>query len=54
MEIVYSNELIQKQCTGMKDAQKLFGGNKALAISLLARINAIREAEVIKDIIVQK
>ena len=38
----------------MKDATKLFGGNKSLALSLLARINAIEAADVINDIIVNK
>lgn len=53
MEIIYKDEKLQKQCEGVKDAKKLFGGNETLAVSLLARINALREAEVIKDIIVQ-
>ena len=53
MEIIYSNSKLEKQCTSEKDAKKLFGGNEALALSLLARINAMEAAEVIKDIIVQ-
>ena len=53
MEIIYSNSKLEKQCTSEKDAKKLFGGNEALALSLLARINALEAAEVIKDIIVQ-
>ncbi len=51
MEIVYKNKKTEKQCTSLKEATKLFGGNKLLAISLQSRINAIREASVIKDII---
>lgn len=35
----------------MKAATKLFGGDKNMAISLLSRINAIQDADVIKDII---
>ena len=35
----------------MKEATKLFGGNKKLAISLHARINAIENADIIRDII---
>lgn len=35
----------------MKTALKLFGGDKNLALSLLSRINAIENADVIKDII---
>ncbi len=52
MKILYSNETTRKQCTSLKAASKLFGGNKQLAISLLARINAMEQAFVIKDIIV--
>ena len=51
MKIKYSNDKVELQCTSMKAATKLFGGNKGLAISLLARINAIKEADVVKDII---
>ncbi|WP_022763549.1 hypothetical protein [Butyrivibrio sp. AD3002] len=54
MEIVYQNKKVEKQCTGLKEAKKLFGGSEALALSLLARINAIEKAETIKDIVVQK
>ena len=41
------------QCKSEKEAKKLFGGDAILARSLLARINAFRGAENIKDIIVQ-
>ena len=51
MEIRYANERVRKQCTSMKEATKLFGGNKKLAISLHARINAIENADIIRDII---
>ncbi|MCR5616350.1 MAG: hypothetical protein K6F45_09325 [Saccharofermentans sp.] len=54
MKIVYADKKIEKQCTSIKEANKLFGGNKALAVSLLARINAIEQADVIHDIIVMK
>ena len=53
MEIIYSNSKLEKQCNNEKDAKKLFGGNESLALSLLARINALKAAEVLKDIIVQ-
>ena len=53
MELIYSSAKLEKQCTNEKDAKKLFGGNEPLALSLLARINALEAAEVIKDIIVQ-
>ncbi len=52
MKIIYENTKIEKQCTSIKEATKLFGGDKRLANSLLARINAIEQADVIKDIIV--
>ena len=52
MDIKYANEKVKIHCTSMKAATKLFGGNKGLATSLLARIYAIEKAEVIKDIIV--
>lgn len=54
MRIVYANKRVEGQCTDLKKAQQLFGGNKALAVSLLSRINTIEAADVIKDIIVQK
>lgn len=39
------------QCTSVKAAKKLFGGNALLATSLLARVNALKNAKIIKDII---
>lgn len=53
MELVYTDAKTEKQCTSLKVARKLFGGNAALANSLFARINALKQAETIKDIIVQ-
>ena len=53
MEVVYSTSKIERQCTVLKEAGKLFGGDKVLAVSLMARINAFKQAETIKDIIVQ-
>ena len=52
MRIIYSNIKTERQCKSLKEATKLFGGDKRLATSLLARITAIEQAEVIKDIIV--
>lgn len=52
MRVLFANLNIQKQCTDLKAAKKLFGGNSSLAISLLARVNALQQADVIKDIIV--
>ena len=51
MKIIYVDKKIEKQCTDLKTALKFFGGNKGLAVSLLGRINAIKQAVVIKDII---
>lgn len=53
MELEYASEKVKLQCTSVKTANKLFGGNAALARNLLARINALERAENIKDIIVQ-
>ena len=52
MKICYENPKVQKQCTDMKAAKKLFGGDKRLALSLMARITALEQADVIKDIVV--
>ena len=53
MELVYADAKTEEQCTSLKAAKKLFGGSNALATSLLARINALKQADTIKDIIVQ-
>ena len=52
MRIIYANTKTEKQCNSLKEVTKLFGGDKKLATSLLARISAIEQADVIKDIIV--
>lgn len=54
MEIVYATEKIKVQCTSLKEAKKLFGGNVELAKSLMARMNALKSADTIKDIVVLK
>ena len=51
MDIRYANNKVEKQCTDLKTAVKLFGGDKNMAISLMSRINAIEQANVMKDII---
>ncbi|MGL5977775.1 MAG: hypothetical protein ACRCZJ_02110 [Erysipelotrichaceae bacterium] len=53
LKIIYNSKKIEEQCTLKPKAKKLFGGNNILVISLLARINALENAECIKDIIVQ-
>ena len=45
MQLLYNNSKVQKQCTDLKTAKKLFGGNAALATSLFARINAMLQAK---------
>ena len=54
MDIIYATEKVKSQCTSLKAATKLFGGKKELALSLMARINAIVQATVIKDIILMR
>ena len=54
MELLYASDKIKSQCTNVKDAKKLFGGDELLTRSLLARINALKSADTIKDIVVQK
>lgn len=51
MELVYKNDKVKKQCTSVKEAKKLFGGNTLLATNLLSRINALKSAITMKDII---
>ena len=51
MKVLYCNEKVRLQCTELSAARKLFGGDRSLALSLLTRINALKEAEVLKDII---
>ncbi len=53
MNLEYVSDKVKSQCTSVKAANKLFGGDTALSKSLLARINALGSADNIKDIIVQ-
>ena len=53
LELIYKSNDVEKVCTSVKAANALFGGNKPMATSLLSRINAMQQAETIKDIIVQ-
>jgi plasmid maintenance system killer protein len=53
LDLVYASDKVKSQCTSIKAANKLFGGDAALSKSLLSRINALRSANNIKDIIVQ-
>ena len=53
MKTLFASKRVERQCTDMKTADRLFGGNKAMTRSLFARLNALASAEIIKDIIVQ-
>ena len=51
LELLYSDDKVKEQCTSVKAAKKLFGGDATLATKLLARINSLEQADTIKDII---
>lgn len=53
MNLEYASDKVRSICTSVKAANKLFGGNTALTRSLFARLNALRNADTMKDIIVQ-
>lgn len=53
MELEYASDKVKLQCTSVKAAKKLFGGDAILIKNLFARINALNNADNIKDIIVQ-
>lgn len=53
MKVVFADSETELICTDMKAASKFFGGEKRFAVSLLSRINALKAADTIKDIIVQ-
>ena len=53
MELVYTTDKVKNLCENLKLAKKFFDGNAMLANSLMARINALKQADTIKDIIVQ-
>lgn len=53
MRVIYASSKVKKLCEDLSTAKKFFGGNTMLASSLMARINALKQADTIKDIIVQ-
>lgn len=53
MELVYASEKVKAQCTSLKAAKRLLGGDVQIARKLLSRINALEQAENLKDIVVQ-
>ena len=53
MEIEYASEEVKEQCTSVKAAKKLFGGNVDFVKKLFSVIQALESSETIKDIIMQ-
>lgn len=53
MKVEYRSGKVKEQCTDIRKATRLFGGDRTLALKLLSRINALEQAAVIQDIIVQ-
>lgn len=53
LKVDYATDKIECLCESLAVAKKFFGGNTALAFSLMSRINALKQADTIKDIIVQ-
>ncbi len=53
MKVNYSTEKVKNLCEDLRIAKKFFNGNTLMANSLMARINALKQADTIKDIIVQ-
>ena len=53
LKVIYKDDKIRKICEDLIAAKKFLGGNKIMATSLLARINALKQADTIIDIILQ-
>lgn len=53
MELVYASKRIKEQCTSLKAAKRLFGGDAQAAQKLLSKRNALEQAENLRDIVVQ-
>lgn len=53
LEIAYESPKVEKQCTSLKEAKKLFSSDAKLAEKLFARINALKQASTLKDIVLQ-
>lgn len=53
LKVNYSTEKVKNLSEDLRIAKKFFNGNTLLANSLMARINALKQADTIKDIIVQ-
>ena len=53
MKVLYKNKKVEGVCESEAKAKKFFGGKRNLADSLLSRVTALKQAESIKDIVVQ-
>lgn len=53
MKVVYATDKVENICEKLKVAKRFFDVNVIMANSLMARINALKQADNIKDIIVQ-
>lgn len=53
MELVFATKKVEEQCTSLRAAKRLFGGDGKLALQLHGRINALEQALNLKDIVVQ-
>jgi len=53
LKIVYATKKVENVCKDRKTAKKFFDGNEQMVISLMARINALKQADTLNDIIVQ-
>ena len=51
MKVRYKTNKLEEICSNYKKAKTYFGGSEKLAKSLLARINIIKNADVLNDII---
>ena len=51
LKILYRDSKTEDICNDLKKATKFMGGNKLYAITLLDRINALRAAEFLNDIV---
>ena len=50
MKVSYASPQIESACTSVSTAAELFRGNRDLAVKLMSRINALKQADRIQDI----
>lgn len=51
LEVVYADHRVESQCEKKSAAKKLFGGDEVLANALLARVQQLKAAVTLRDII---